>query len=70
MAMCDIKLSLIQVLSNAASRHGNLTAIMGARVGKATPKDFRAAKSDCKAAASVYDAARIALDDHCKVHGC
>jgi hypothetical protein len=68
--MCDIKLSLIQVLSNAASRHSNLTAILGAQVGKLKRKDFRVAKSDCEAAASVYDAARIALDDHCKAHGC
>lgn len=70
MVPCDRKLSLIQGLSVAASRHADLTAVLGAHAGNIDHWDFGIAKADCEQARSDYDTARAALDDHCKQHGC
>ena len=68
--MCNRKLSLVQALSHAASRHANLAGVLSAHTGNGDQADFSAARADCEEATLGYETARTAFDSHCTVHGC
>jgi hypothetical protein len=68
--VCEVKLALTSNLAVASQSYAQESAMLSALASTSDHQRFNDAKKRCEESQSDCDSAKIALDDHCKVHGC